>query len=73
MQIRQLPYLNLMQIAVTFEIDSTLYEYIRHELMLSDWFAAIGGLMSLFLAVAGVFHLFESPHYFVTSAMLAQD
>ena len=67
-----MPYKNNFQTAVTYEVDTTKYVLIRNEFKLLDWAANIGGLISIFLATSQLFHVLESPHYFVTSAMIAQ-
>ena len=54
-------------------MNSVKFDLIRKEYMLLDWFAAVGGLFSLVLALAQMVALLESPHYFVTSAMIAQE
>ena len=66
-----MPYKNKIQSSVTFEIDSVKYELKRDEFTLFEWFAAMGGLGSVSLAIAQILHLLESPHYFVTAAMVA--
>ena len=54
-------------------MNSVKFDLIRKEYMLLDWFAAVGGLVSVALALAQIISLLESPHYFVTSAMIAQE
>ena len=70
-KIREMPYKIPIQTAITYEMDSIKVDLIRNEYTLLDWFASIGGLGSIGLAIAQLFSLLESPHYFVTSAMIA--
>ena len=70
-RVRGLPYAIPIQTAITYEMNSVKFDLIRKEYMLLDWFAAVGGLVSLALALAQIVALLESPHYFVTSAMIA--
>ena len=58
---------------MTYEIDLTKYELIKKDFTLLEFLSGFGGLISIFLAITQVIHLFESPHYFVTSAMMAQE
>ena len=72
-RVREMPYVIPIQTAITYEMDSVKYDLIRQEYMLLDWFASIGGLVSIALALADMVSRLESPHFFVTSAMIAQE
>ena len=47
-----MPYENNFQVAVTFEIDPMMYEFIRWDYTWFDWFASFGGVASLAFAIA---------------------
>ena len=70
-KIREMPYKIPIQTAITYEMDSIKVDLIRNEYTLLNWFASIGGLGSMGLAIAQLVSLLESPQYFVTSAMIA--
>ena len=50
--LRILPYIRRFQVAITYEIDSTLYESHRIEYTYLDWIASIGGFSSILFAVS---------------------
>ena len=47
-----MPYENNFQVAVTFEIDPMMYEFIRWDYTWFDWFASFGGVASLAYSIA---------------------
>ena len=49
---RILPYKRMFQTAITFEIDTTLYEVIKIEYSAFDWLSSIGGLSSIIFAIS---------------------
>ena len=72
-QARHLPYDNNFQVAVTFEIDPMMQEFIRQDYTWFDWLASFGGVASLAYTIAQYVSYLDDPHMFVTSAMIAQE
>ena len=71
--VRILPYRRLFQVAVTYEIDSTKYEFFRLEFSFFDWLSSIGGLSSIILAVSTAIGALESPQRYVVSALIGKS
>lgn len=65
-----MPYLNLYQISVTYEIDAILYETERSDFTMFEWISNIGGLSFMSSLAAYVVSVADSPDMFVTAAML---
>ena len=70
---RILPYIREFQVAITYEIDSTLYESHRIEYTYLDWLASIGGFSSILFAVSQAIGALDDAQMQVTSAMLVQE
>ena len=67
---RVIPYSRKFQVAITFEIDLTLYEMTKIEYTVFDWLSAIGGLGSILFTISQAFGAFEDAQMYVMSAMI---
>lgn len=68
-----IPYSRKFQVAITFEIDLTLYEMTKIEYTVFDWLSAIGGLGSILFTISQAFGAFEDAQMYVTSAMIKDE
>ena len=65
-----MPYKNLWQVAVTYEVDPTLYDIERSDFTIFEWISNIGGLSFVSSVAAYVVSTADSPDTIVTTAML---
>ena len=68
-----IPYSRKFQVAITFEIDLTLYEMTKIEYTVFDWLSAIGGLGSILFTISQAFGAFEDAQMYVASAMIRDE
>ena len=71
-QSRVLPYPNMIQNAITFEVFLTQYEYFRFEYGIVDLLSELGGLFSVFkIAAFSLIYVFISdPKLFILSDLV---
>ena len=66
-------YEETYQLAITYEIEPTMYEQERKDFTFFEWLSGIGGVGFLFRLSNFIVKVLDSPDMFVTDAMLAQS